>query len=929
MATLVDLKRRLSESTEASDAIKDLTEFTTILVLGTSVTGGALTIPLLLTTSAKAVSGLSKLLKVLLPSSPTGKQSQERIDPAERADEIFYVFAQRAFLRSLAKLKGRIPNTKRVIPEKHASLVKSIELAVAKPEFAQASFEFGWTKVTGPVPLFQTYSVWLSALLKSMGASPPAVEKWIVEIERAARSELHKELVARGSERQWMVNYQLLENTADILSSLQSFFPEARLDTAWQHYLDDLAAKPKLPIWGEEEHGLSIDRLFVEPGYTYSRQAIERLCKVGEPAEYVGLQAFLAGLLSHRRPSTELIFVMGGPGSGKTSLMEVFCAEIASSGIARIILIPAKRINPHRSLLSEIQRLITEMGFGSIADTLVTTEDCIIAIDGFDELAHATLSTLDTFFRSAQDLVKERAGTQLRIVLSGRPTLFTANDITIPVGSHVITLEPFDEPRVKLWSSNWRRERGGSFEGAVYLKSDSRDLRELAAQPMLLYLLATMYEEGEAIPENFIDTRGVRFQIYGKILDWICRRQEEKRVPPSMTAKLRRYLQIAGLATHQSGQRTLHWRRFSRALTTAGLADEPGELEAKLHATILAFAFTSVEERAWEFTHKSFGEALAAEAIGRVLEDLAEPGRDGETWRLPLPAASKIWIETFGPHFLTKDVLDFCRGWLQVKGSLFLTQLLPRLFDVLQSVLGTSSADVLAAVAVNSERPVHHVLGNSVRSWLALGNAALNTVVDENGRGAVDSWGTPIGAEQYRTAVYVSNLVAPFSSGEAEILLDKVSLLVEKRVAGSSRQYIAISRRLLEGFEPFIGGLPRDLRWRDHRDVRHLQLFFEAEHRRDRLRLEGPGIRWYLDPELVDSTPTDEAFNYVEDILRHTFEPNPVQAVATRGTFPPRNPEEFNRFASDLLDEVALSAGIPPEELRLFLERSARVVRSK
>lgn len=879
-----------------------------MVVAGTAVSGGALTVPLLLATSSKALSGLAKLIKILIPGDDQ-RTGDIQAEPADRADEIFYVFAQRAFLKALGKLKGRIPSTKQVGKDKHAELVRVIELSVVKPEMAEASFAFGWKRDASPLPLFESYRVWLGALLTAMGVEKNHVDSLVTEVVKEARSNLHKELVSRTRDREWMVHYQLLENTADILSLLDGFFPTAQLDSAWAHYLADLTAKPKLPIWGEEDQGLNISQLFVEPGYEYHRQDFDGLCSVGAPEGYVGLKAFLLGLLSHRRPSTELVFVMGGPGTGKTSLMEVFSAELAATAAAKIVLLPAKKINPSRSLLAEIQRNMSEMGYGSIADTLVSTDDCIIAIDGFDELAHATLSTLDNFFRSAQDLVKDRVASRLRIILSGRPTLFAANDVTIPPGSHVVTLKPFDSAQVQAWSHNWRQATQGSFDGSVYLASDSEDLRDLATQPMLLYLLAKMHEAGEAIPQNLTQTRGVRFQVYARILDWVCRRQEEKRVPSALSARMRRFLQIAGLATHQSGQRTLHWKHFSRALAVAGLADDPTEMDAKVHSTILAFAFTTVEERAWEFTHKSFGEALAAEAIGRVLEDMAEPGRDGEPWRMPLPAATKLWIETFGPHFLTKDVLDFCRGWLQVKGAVFPTTFFPRLLDILSSVLGSSSSDTLASVATITERPSHTVLGNSVRSWFALANAHLALIVDDRGTDAILEWKDAIGADQFRTAIYLSAIVAPFSQGESEALLGLVSNLVRDRANGASERYLTT---LIKVWQQFQAVTPK------HRGKRDMWLHSGVEYdlltpstSKHLLTASAYRIIMREAETRYPLAPLDQLFNELESTFRHGYEPSPLEPAlrAAEASLPVGTSEEVARVSSALAEQVERLAG--------------------
>jgi hypothetical protein len=444
-----------------------------MVVTGTTLSGGALTLPYILIKSGEVASALLKLSKLLLPS---GGQKEQDFVSADRIDDIFYVFAQRAYLKSLSKLKKHLPTNAQFDTDRHAKAVETVKLCVVRPDRVEASFEFGWNEVGSPLKLFDSYTGWLHPLLVSFGADDNDASAWLESVELQARKDLFAELVSKRRDHQWLVDYQLLNSEATIIDLLKGFTTSKSQpsEVAWITYLQDLKKKPTLLIWGEEANGLSIDRLFVEPAFNYTRQTYAGPLKL-EPT--ASLRQFLTGLISHRRPSTELVFVMGGPGSGKTSLMEVFCADLADTDKVCVVLVPAKHLDPRRGILPEVQRYLREMGHQALADMVASSSDFIIAIDGFDELAHATLSTLEEFFRSVQDLVRDRSGAQLRIMLSGRPTLFTSNDVMIPVGSHVVTLTPFDEARVKVWSENWRREKGGSFDGVRYLKSKSANIR--------------------------------------------------------------------------------------------------------------------------------------------------------------------------------------------------------------------------------------------------------------------------------------------------------------------------------------------------------------------------------------------------------------------------------------------------------------------
>ena len=213
------------------------------------------------------------------------------------------------------------------------------------------------------------------------------------------------------------------------------------------------------------------------------------------------------------------------------------------------------------------------------------------------------------------------------------------------------------------------------------------------------------------------------------------------------------------------------------------------DLNSKAYSTILSFAFTSLEDRAWEFTHKSFGEALASEAIGRVLEDISEIGKYGERWRLPLPQAACNWIETFGPYFLTSDILEFCRGWLKNHNEHFLSNLLARMIEIYSALIGPSVNPSLTFVSQSSERSVINILGNSIRSWFAIINQTMEWLERINEESA-KSYFHSLSAEEFRMGVYLSNYVSQLSSGESRPLFKNASKLFVQKQKKHSDYYI-------------------------------------------------------------------------------------------------------------------------------------------
>jgi len=895
MATLAALKTRFSDQADAAEALAELAAFGSIAVTGAAIGGGVVTLPLVIASSAKAAGAVFKLIKVLIPEK---SKQQFAFDNAERIDQIFYLFAQRSYLHSLKLLTNKLPDDSTVDPNRHRKLVEDIETSVVQPDRAEASFEFGWNPDSGPLQLFSSYTRWLHPLLVSMGADERHSFEWLKNVESAARKNLFKELVSQKKDHQWLVEYQLLRDSAQIIDLLRDFTdPQAAPgDPAWKKYMADLARRPSNPIWGEEEHRLSIEELFVEPDFEYSRQRYACTVSLKPTAP---LLAFMSGLLSQRRPSTELVFLMGGPGSGKTTTIEILCSELAKAAWTPVVLVQAKRLNRGKCLMSEVQTYLSSIGCRAVADMLPSAQDCVLAIDGFDELAYATLSTLEDFFREAHDLVREHIGSRLRIVLCGRSTLFSANDVCIPPGSHIVTLKPFGKERVTEWSKRWRAAKGGDFDGMVYIESKSTEIQELAAQPMLLYLMAKMHEEKEPIPTYFGAQGGTKFLVYEKIMDWVCRRQRDKGASDVSNQHLRRFLQVAGLTTHQGGQRVLHWKSFAASLQTSGLIEDPNRIDSRVYGIILSFAFNKIEERAWEFTHKSFGEALAAESIGRVLVDISETGRDGERWRLPLRSATGLWVQTFGPNFLTWDILEFCSGWIETKGFQFIGPLLSRLVEVFRCLMGVDISHEIIEVSRNWERAVLDVLGNAMRSWFSLTNAAIDCLSPKDAEALIGDMAGTVSFSDFRRGAYVANIVSPIKAGESELLFKHISKLVDGIQDKASDGYVMDLIRLYQRhWERSYSEEKKSVQTEPRRLVDKWMRYFKG---RDEILVMG------------EENPLETAIKGLEEILHHVLNLNVNKILQTRLAAKQVPFEELEQYVFSVLEEMIVEVG-PPDD---------------
>ena len=70
------------------------------------------------------------------------------------------------------------------------------------------------------------------------------------------------------------------------------------------------------------------------------------------------------------------------------------------------------------------------------------------------------------------------------------------------MNNHVLTLQPFNNNQITDWSKKWNKISGQNFDGTKFWVDDEKfrgDLHEIATQPLLLYLLAKLEEEGAKV----------------------------------------------------------------------------------------------------------------------------------------------------------------------------------------------------------------------------------------------------------------------------------------------------------------------------------------------------------------------------------------------------------------------------------------------
>ncbi len=444
------------------------------------------------------------------------------------------------------------------------------------------------------------------------------------------------------------------------LSKAMPFSMPPAASTEWDTYKATVAELGRQPVFGDES-AVALGDIYVPARFELRKCAYEtarhRLLESArvEPDE-TGVDA-IARVLRLLEDGPEPVFVVGLPGIGKSSFARMLAARLAQSERWHPVFLPLRKIVTERPLDEQIREHLRAAGAEATLDDLAQrfeqAPDVVLVLDGFDELSSVGREGHQGFFLQARELARELG---LRLVLTGRDTLLTS-ETSFPRGSSVLRLLDFDEGQVRAWCARWEAATGAVFDATAHLSEEASGIDPLVRQPLLLYLLAHLQREGVELPAASDATPARLFQ---QIVSELCARYVADRPGAGLTAgRLRRLLGVAGWVAMVRGASQVGRDDLDRAID-ANLSGVDAEQVVELaRGTLLASYFRRVSEDEWEFTHKSFGEYLAAEHLAGVVHSLTTMTTDpfGEQHRvLSEAAAAEAFIEAFGPSMVPMEV---------------------------------------------------------------------------------------------------------------------------------------------------------------------------------------------------------------------------------------------------------------------------------
>ena len=451
----------------------------------------------------------------------------------------------------------------------------------------------------------------------------------------------------------------------------------ARL-AAWRDLARDAARQVDAPLFGQP---VTLRQVYVPP-YAH-RDAPYVMSAPRDPHARPGRDAsgkppFLVDLLpscvrwaTDPSPVEPLRVVAGGPGAGKSAFARMLAACLGEQPAGRVLLVPL-----HEAPLKDDLGDLLDQYLPDLPEALAPLLDedrVVVILDGLDEYALGDARPeefAERFVKSIERYLARVNRQQARVLvaLTCRELFLdafrlpaAARDATYRLAPYLTRRDLFQydvkgEDQRDLW---WRR-----YEAALGVKVArgfphhlrQSELEELTRQPLLNHLVALAHAEGE-LAEGEARSRNA---LYRALVRLTYRRTWEPRGYPT-SDRIRQedfflLLGEAGLATLETNGRIARVSRVTERARARGIDGVEGEhLRTGVTGLLLAFYVRGHglgSNASVEFTHRTFGEYLAALALVEAAKATA---------RMPPGEAAAWWLRYAARVRVTPEVLDWLR----------------------------------------------------------------------------------------------------------------------------------------------------------------------------------------------------------------------------------------------------------------------------
>ncbi|MEC4984309.1 MAG: pentapeptide repeat-containing protein [Oscillatoria sp. PMC 1068.18] len=384
--------------------------------------------------------------------------------------------------------------------------------------------------------------------------------------------------------------------------------------------------------------------------------------------------------------SQTIAVIFGESGSGKTSFCQVWAAQVAQKFYPRWMPVVI-RLRDATLGASFEETLDSALPRGRFSDNdgwlSVEAPPCLLILDGLDELPRSAqrgrhlLEFFDQMMRFRSRCLEADNPVQLKIVLTCRDeTLFNLTrkyrlGSILPLSTQLVgaAIAPMEQEEWRQWFTHWSKLQSKSIAQAYFsfLKQEGlftkrpvkfKELSYCIRRPLFLYLLGILHRDGWLMDFPLeLPGSQLKFTIYNRISRWLLGENQGNLLPERglegqahayrsaeaianllaqrRPQQLRSSMQELALSILQTGKwkLTLEPNSTNQSITAAPLPALFFNLKSDNYQT-QAELFIQRQTKPWQisFSHRTFGEYLAAEYLAQQFQSLAQkvPDRYGE-----------------------------------------------------------------------------------------------------------------------------------------------------------------------------------------------------------------------------------------------------------------------------------------------------------
>jgi len=561
-------------------------------------------------------------------------------------EELLFLLVQQALQLALADLlrdsESHLPPT---LEQHTGDFVTTLQ-----QHFTNISISWDFFEHPQNLPLLQTIQQALAAWLIAHDTEAAVAETLAARLPGYFPFALHREWHKHG------------ERYAPIKAKFDTPFAKAsEREQAWRTYNAYLQQRIEEGAFGE---AFGLKQIYIPlNGY---REEKSDSARDMEPRQskirtVVGLDEALGEWLEQSNKEDAVRVLSGGPGSGKSSFAKMFAARVSAEGRLKVLFLPLHLIDPAGDFVDAFGRFVRNEGIfqHNPLHPDSAESNLLLILDGLDELANqgqAAALTARDFVNAVQTFVYQRniSTLNLRVLFSGREVVIQDTRTEFRKLQQILHVLPYHmveserqgkewidpDQRLELdlrqdWWQNYGKLTGKHFDGMPE-ELAREDLQEVNAQPLLNYLLAISYCRGDLDFSKDINLSQIYYSLVKAVHERGYEGKEGRRHVGVRHMELKDFFlmleEVALAAWHGDGRSTTI-KEIERHCREAGydkqLEDFRVGAERGITRLLAAFFFRQHGEcqrgdPTFVFTHKSFGEYLAARRLVRAMEDMVE-----------------------------------------------------------------------------------------------------------------------------------------------------------------------------------------------------------------------------------------------------------------------------------------------------------------